>query len=262
MQADQVVETGRPAGFAAATNAGWRRARGEWLAAVNDDVEVEPGWLAALLAESARHPEAAALQGVNLRLDDPRLADGCGLAWNRWLQAVQIGHLQPAPAPDVRGREIFGTSATAAIYRRAALASVAFASGDAFDAGFGSYYEDVDLAVRLRAAGHTARLAPAARARHAGGSTGARHPFRRARLVYGNRLLALRRALGRGLWPELPVLAARDVVDAVRTAARGELASAVGIAAGWARALVRMSSIAAARPSTTAAALRDWGEPR
>jgi len=51
--------------------------------------------------------------GVNVALDRPEVADGCGLAWNRWLQAVQIGRHQPAPSPAGAVREIFGVSATA-----------------------------------------------------------------------------------------------------------------------------------------------------
>jgi GT2 family glycosyltransferase len=255
---ERVLETGHELGFAAATNAGWRDSTSEWLGAVNDDVELAPEWLERLLDEADRHPGAASLQGVNLRHDDARLADGCGVTWNHWLQAVQIGHLQPAPAQDTAAREIFGVSATAAIYRRAALAGLAAKDGAVFEPLFGSYYEDVDLAVRLRAAGFSARLVPAARARHAGGATGDRHPFRRARLVYGNRLLTLRRALGGGLWSELPFVAARDGLDAWRGAMRGKLSSAAGIAAGWGRALARLAFIAPARPTITAAALRDW----
>jgi GT2 family glycosyltransferase len=258
---DRVLETGPALGFAAATNAGWRGSTSEWLAAVNDDVELAPAWLERLLDEGQLHPEAASLQGVNLRHDDSGLADGCGLAWNRWLQAVQIGHLQPAPDEDAAAREIFGVSATAAIYRRAALAGLAGKDGAVFEPRFGSYYEDVDLAVRLRAAGFSARLVPSARARHAGGATGDRHPFRRARLVYGNRLLTLRRALGGGLWVELPLIAVRDAIDAWRRVRRGELAAAAGVAAGWGGALGRLAFISPAKPAITAAALREWEGP-
>lgn len=258
---DRMIETRRGLGFAAATNAGWRGSTSEWLAAVNDDVELAPDWLERLLEEGERHPEAASFQGVNLRHDDSGIADGCGLAWNRWLQAIQIAHLQPAPAEDAAAREVFGVSATAAIYRRSALAALAGKDGDVFEPRFGSYYEDVDLAVRLRAAGFAARLVPSARARHAGGATGDRQPFRRARLVYGNRLLTLRRALGGGLWAELPLIAVRDAIDAWRRARRGELGAAAGVAAGWGGALGRLAFISPAKPAMSAAALREWEGP-
>ncbi len=61
--------------------------------------------------------------------------------------------------PDVGVEEIFGVSATAAVYRREALRAVA-SGGEVFDPRLGSYYEDVDLAGRLRAAGFARSARP------------------------------------------------------------------------------------------------------
>ena len=180
--------------------------------------------------------------------------DGAGLAWNRRWQAVQLGRgeathwsgagltagaspgrlrRQPAGTPahpvcdDLQKEspypvcnEVYGVSATAAIYRRAALAKVSGA-GDVlrpFEERLDSYYEDVELADRLRGAGYRALLVPAARAVHAGAlsSRSPRAARRRTRRVYANRLLVLARRLGRGFWPRLPVVLGRDVVDALR----------------------------------------------
>ena len=182
--------------------------------------------------------------------------DGAGLAWNRRLQAIQPGRgealeawiaevrscagltagaiqrrlrRQPARAPahpvadDVlkgSAHAVYGVSATAAIYRRDALAEVS-GGGETlrpFEERLDSYYEDVELADRLHGAGYGALLVPAARAEHAGAlsSRSPRAARRRTRRVYANRLLVLARLLGRGFWLNLPVLLARDVVDARR----------------------------------------------
>jgi GT2 family glycosyltransferase len=234
--ADRVLRPERNLGFAAATNLGIAAASGGWIATVNDDAIVEPGWAAALIAALAADPRAAAAQGVNLLLEAPELADGCGIAWNRWWQAIQIGHGRPAPAPDGAAREVFGVSATAAVYRREALAAVASSSG-VFDQRLVSYYEDVDLACRLRAAGYRALLVPAARARHAGSLTGSTLSRERWRLIYGNRWRVARRHLGGGFWPRLPLLAARDGVDLAQALLRGDGELTAGIVAGWRRAL-------------------------
>ena len=177
--------------------------------------------------------------------------DGWGLGWNRAAQAVQLGRGDAPPAPGEPPREVFGVSATAAVYRRSALLEVARASRPApgpsgggsdgegpevFDSRLESYYEDADLACRLRAAGYTALSVPAARALHAGSLTGGRLGARRWRLLYGNRYAVAAHRLGRGLWLRLPRMAARDVADLGRALARGELRKAVGIAGGWARA--------------------------
>lgn len=233
--ADQVLRPGRNLGFAGGTNLGIAAASAELIATVNDDALVEPGWMAALTAALDSDPRIAAVQGVTLMTDRPDRADGCGLAWNRWWQAIQIGHGKPAPAATEPPREIFGVSATVALFRRAALEAVAV-DGNVFDPRLVSYYEDVELAVRLRAAGWRALLVPAARARHAGSATGGTMSRERWRLIYGNRWLAASRFLGRGLWPRLPWMLLRDVVDLARSAGGRDWARAGGIAAGWARA--------------------------
>jgi O-antigen biosynthesis protein len=226
----------RNLGFAAGTNAGIAAAAGEWIATVNDDAVVESGWLNALVAALEADPHAAAAQGVNLQHAAPELADGCGVAWNRWWQAVQIGHGRTAPPVSSNPREIFGVSATAAVFRRSALRDVA-AGGDVFDSALGSYYEDVDLAGRLRAAGWRALLVPAARVRHAGSATGNTLSRERWRLIYGNRYLAVARLLGRSFWRQLPRLAMRDAIDLMHAARNGERELAAGIPAGWRRAV-------------------------
>src|SRR5262249_10907505 len=116
--ADRVLRPSRNLGFAGGTNLGIAAASSRFVATVNDDVAIEPGWSKALVDSLDADPRAAAAQGVNLLLDQPDLADGCGIAWNGWWQAVQIGHGSPAPPRSDGGREVFGVSATAAVFRR------------------------------------------------------------------------------------------------------------------------------------------------
>lgn len=52
-----------PGGLNAGRNTGIAATRAELIAFVDDDVWVPPGWLAALVAGAARHPEAEALGG-------------------------------------------------------------------------------------------------------------------------------------------------------------------------------------------------------
>ena len=346
--ADRVLRPERNLGFAGGTNLGLAAARGELLATVNDDAVVGPGWLAALTAALRVDPRAAAAQGINvlagpagmetggddgsdggdddvarpgerLGQDGPERIDGCGLGWNRWWQAIQIGHGEPLPAPGAAAAasppatglapplpassgpagsdqapaaavapvEIFGVSATAALFRRSALERVAL-GGEVFDPRLVSYYEDSELAGRLRAAGFSALLVPAARARHLGSASGrtAAAGRERWRLIYGNRYLAAARLLGRGLWPRLPRMLLRDLLDVAGPAAlrhallrrdrrplpgdrgtgpgarRGRLS---GMAAGWGRALRHLPSFArtgAPEPSPAEVArLSGWPTP-
>jgi GT2 family glycosyltransferase len=237
--ADRVLRTGKNLGFATGNNLGIATAAGDWVAAVNDDAVVEPGWLPALIAALEADPGAAAAQGVNVQLaaiDSAVIADGWGLAWNGWWQAVQLGHGKPVADLKTDVREIFGASATAAVFRRAALRQVAL-NGEVFDPRLFAWYEDVELAVRLRVAGWRALLVPAARVQHAGSATGKTLSRERWRLLYGNRWPVAARLLGRAFWPRIPLLAARDLIDLVRAAGKGNFEMAAGILGGWGRAL-------------------------
>ena len=171
--ADRVLRPGKNLGFAAGNNLGIAAAAGDWVATVNDDAVVEPGWLSSLIAALEAYPGAVAAQGVNVQLAAPNIADsvdvadGWGLAWNGWWQAVQLGHGEPVPDAKLAVQEVFGVSATAAVYRRSALLRVAV-NGEVFDPRLFAWYEDADLAGRLRAAGGRALLVPGPRVRHAG----------------------------------------------------------------------------------------------
>ncbi|HVS03103.1 MAG TPA: glycosyltransferase [Thermoanaerobaculia bacterium] len=254
---DRVVALPRRAGFAAAANAGAAASRRPLLALVNDDAVPEPGWLPPLLAHLAATPRAAAVQGASLDADRPQLAEGCGLAWNRWWQAVQLGRGGPAPDPTAAPREVFGVSATAALYRRSALAAVGAADAP-FDAALDTYYEDVELAVRLRGGGWGAAVVPASRVRHAGGGSAEALGAARLPLLYGNRHLVLARLLGRAFWPRWPWIALRDVGDGLR---HPRLLGS--ILAGWSRALRLLPRYARRGPPRPALAeLRRFRSPR
>jgi GT2 family glycosyltransferase len=241
--ADRVLRPGRNLGFAVGNNLGIAETAGDWVAAVNDDAVVEPGWLPALIAALEADPCAAAAQGVNVQLAASDIADGCGLEWNGWWQAVQLGHGKPVSGLAAGIREIFGASATAAVYRRAALRQVA-PDSEVFDPCLFAWYEDVDLAVRLRAAGWRALLVPGPQVRHAGSATGRTLNRERWRLLYGNRWLVAARLLGRAFWPRIPLLAARDLIDLLKAALKGDLEMAAGIPGGWGRALRHLPGFA------------------
>ncbi len=245
--ADVVLRPDANLGFAAAVNLAAASARGEYLATVNDDAVVEDGWHRRLLAALADDATVAAVQGVNLVLESPEIVDGGGLVWNRHWQAIQIGRGRPHSALPSASTEIFGVSATAAIYRRSALDEAGTGNGP-FDSRLFAYYEDVDLACRLRAAGHRSLRVGAARARHAGSVSGRRLRWGHQRLIHGNRHLVLARLLGRAYWPRLPRILLRDLVDFGQAARRADGRTAAGGVVGLARALAHGARFARLGP--------------
>ena len=83
------VLTGRGAGPAAARNVGWRAARHEWVAFLDDDVIPEPGWFAALAEDLAAAPDEVGGSQGGLRVPLP--ADRRPTDWERGTAALADG---------------------------------------------------------------------------------------------------------------------------------------------------------------------------
>lgn len=187
-----VLPLGANRGFAPASNAGAVDARLKalpYVAFVNNDAILEPGYLAACVAALEGDPGLAAVQGVVLDAEG-RLVDGLGIGWNRRREAVQLGRGASPPPADAPPFPIAGVSGTAAVYRR-----VSFERSSGFAGSFFAWYEDADLSLRLLRAGGRFACVPSARARHVGSATGRRIPEVKWRLLFANRFRTLRRNL-------------------------------------------------------------------
>jgi GT2 family glycosyltransferase len=253
---ERLVHLERAAGFARAVERGFAATAAPWVAVVNDDVWLEPGWLATLREAVGHEAAIAAVQGLNLQYGAPERIDGAGLGWNRRWQAVQLGHGELATSASRAPFEVFGVSATAALYRRSALDEVSSPGAQPFDASLESWYEDVDLAVRLAARGRRSLVVPAAKALHRGSATGATMPFRRARLLTRNRWLVTARLLGRR-WPAaLPAIARGELGDLAALLRSRRWRALAGLPAGWAGAAIRLpASIHLGAPAVALARL-------
>ncbi len=247
-------------GFAAANNFAFATSQAPFIATINDDATVGVSWFEHLLDALRSDPGLGAVQGNVLDMAaEPRI-DGRGIAWNRWRQAIQLGRGR-APTDATADQEIFGASATAAIFRRSALDEISrdglAPAGSWFEPRLGSYYEDVDLAYRLRACGWQARNVVAAAAHHAGSTTGNTLPQRSLPLIYGNRHLTLARLLGYVYWPRLPKILMRDMADLWQARRRGDHEAVTGIVKGLGRAVRLLPTFARARsPLVSTAELR------
>jgi GT2 family glycosyltransferase len=240
----EVVHVADGAGFTGACNSALAVADSQYIALVNDDALVEPGWAEALISILEVDPRCAAAQGTNLQLADTSTVDGCGIAWNRHWQAIQLDHGARPPSSTGSPREIFGVSGTAAVFRREALDTAALEGNQYLDTSLGTYYEDVDLACRLRSHGFVAVHVPGAQTRHAGGVSSSNHQRWRWSQIYGNRLLVLARLWGRSFPSRLPRLLAHDLVELAKACAEPDFDLVRGIVGGWRRAGSRLSAFA------------------
>jgi GT2 family glycosyltransferase len=161
-------------GFAMGNNIGAARAPDcAWIACLNPDAYADPKWLANLMEAARAHPEFAFFGSKMILADYPDRLDGTGdiyhvsgAAWRRdHSRKVNQGH-------HIAG-EIFAPCAAAALYRRDVFDAVG-----GFDNDYFCYFEDVDLAFRMRLRGHRCYYVANAVVHHRGSAiTGYQSPF-------------------------------------------------------------------------------------
>ena len=136
-------------GFAAGCNAGIAAAHGEFVALLNNDTRVDPGWLAALYraTQESKNSDYNMWASRVVLADRPELLDSAGDGLTIAGAPFKRGHLQLAEAY-ATAQEVFGPSGSAAVYRKRLLERLG-----GFDADFFLIHEDVDLAWRARLLG-------------------------------------------------------------------------------------------------------------
>jgi GT2 family glycosyltransferase len=171
----------------AARNTAIAAARGELLCFLDDDVEVWPGWLDALLAAAAAHPAHEAFGGpIRARLEGSRLRS-CGR------EPLPVTTLDLGPAD---------TDAEFAWSANLAVRAGAFARIGGFDPAQGIYGDEEDWERRLRAAGGRIRYVAAAGVDHRRTGADAKLPGL-CRAAYGRGRRSRRYDVRKGVHPPL-----------------------------------------------------------
>lgn len=148
-------------GFAGGINAAMQSVATPFVAWINNDVVLAQEWTERVLSAVSASNDIAGGQSIVMRPD--RRIDGAGISVAGTIQQIGHGQTIDQPLPD----DIWGVSATAALYRTEALHSVAV-SDEILLSSFFAYFEDVELCARLRRAGFRFVLVPEALAIHEG----------------------------------------------------------------------------------------------
>lgn len=168
----ELVRRSDNGGFGAAANAGVARCRTPNVAVLNSDARPEPTWLEALAADGPHGDDiwawgsvlvSSATGAVESAGDFVRWTGSSG----KYLAGRSVDDLPAEPY------EVLAPPGAAPLLR----AEVVRELGGWFEPYF-LYYEDLDLAMRARLAGHRAHMVPSARVRHdLAGSNGGRPPW-------------------------------------------------------------------------------------
>jgi N-acetylglucosaminyl-diphospho-decaprenol L-rhamnosyltransferase len=217
------VGFGRNLGFGPALNRAIREAGEGPIVLLNDDAVAEPQLIEQLLAGSERAEMVAA---ILLSERDPGTIDSAGVVVDQTLMAFDYLCGRPADEAE-RAADPFGPTGGAALYSREAFDAVG-----GFDERIFLYYEDVDLALRMRAEGARCALSPRAQAVHGYSLTLGARSGRKYAMTGWSRGYLMRRygvtskpstalqALGR----EAAICAGQLIRDRTLAGARGRLA--------------------------------------
>ncbi|MCA7024257.1 MULTISPECIES: glycosyltransferase [Stenotrophomonas] len=153
-------------GFIAACNDGLRLARGQYVVLLNNDTVPQPGWLDALLDTFAQVPEAG-LVGAQLLYPDGRLQESGGIVFDDG-SCWSYGRFESAEDPRYASLRDADYCSGAAL----AIPRALFEQLGGLDARYApAYYEDTDLAFKVRAAGRRVLVQPGSRVVHEEGTS-------------------------------------------------------------------------------------------
>ncbi|HEX3162873.1 MAG TPA: glycosyltransferase, partial [Pseudolabrys sp.] len=163
----RVVRQEQNQGFVRACNAGARLARGEFVVFLNNDTEVTALWLDELVA-AFRNFDGVGLAGSKLVYPEGHLQEAGGVIWgsgNPW----NVGRNASAEDPRYNYVRVADYVSGAALMIRRNLWEQVGGFSDEFAPG---YFEDTDLAMKVRETGHSVLYVPQSVVYHFEGQTG------------------------------------------------------------------------------------------
>lgn len=160
-----LIENSQNLGFSPAVNQGIRNAKHEYIFSLNNDTEIKPGSIKALIDLISSKDEIFSVQAKMLQYNNKDLIDDVGDEYNLlgWTKKTGENHHTDEYS---QVREIFSACAGAAMYKKSLLNEIGM-----FDDNFFAYMEDVDLAIRSKINGYTNLLCPDAVVYHIGSAT-------------------------------------------------------------------------------------------
>jgi GT2 family glycosyltransferase len=153
-------------GFAKGVNVGIKASDSEFVALINNDIELESHWLANLVEALRTVREVGAVTGKMLNYYQRDVIDAAGDELSLNGNAGCRGHGEKDGEFYDEQCLVFGVCAGAALYRRSMFNDVGL-----FDEDFFAWYEDADLDLRMQLRGYKCMYVPTAVCYHKRGGT-------------------------------------------------------------------------------------------
>src|SRR6266508_2813231 len=224
----RVIELGANVGFPSACNRGAQAGAGEVIVLLNNDVECRADFLERLVAPLREDDRIGSVAALLLAPGEDRI-ESFGLAVDPTFAGYPRLRGFPRAAAQVTNPILVGPSGAAGAYRREAWESV-----DGLDEGVFAYAEDVDLALRIRAAGWSTAAASEAVAIHIGSASAVtRSPWQRYQGGFSRGYFLRRYGVLRGRVAARAVVTEALVVVGDAVVFSHDLAALRGRVAGW-----------------------------
>ncbi|MCX7927437.1 MAG: glycosyltransferase family 2 protein [Candidatus Omnitrophica bacterium] len=156
-------------GFAEAANQGILKAKGEFIALLNNDACADPHWISSLVKVMLENPQIGSCASKLINYNDHKIIDAVGLLLHRAGFAKSRAHQQVDSGQFDIIEEVFACHGAAAFYRKKMLEEIGL-----FDADYFAYNEEFDLGLRAQLAGFRCLYVPQAVVYHQGGKTRAK----------------------------------------------------------------------------------------
>jgi GT2 family glycosyltransferase len=141
-----LIRNSRNVGYAAGNNIGFSKARGKYVAALNNDIIAEPNWLEAAIPHLESDPSVGIVGSRQMNYFNRSIIDGLYQIVRPSLNFYHYGADEPYNPKEslhaTRGY-VIGASGASAIYRKALIDALA-----GFEEMFFAYHEDTDLHFR------------------------------------------------------------------------------------------------------------------
>lgn len=163
----KLIELPENRGFTGACNTGIQAARGEFVALLNNDTEVDAGWVAAVVDAFQRYPDIGIVASKMLLFEKRDHIHTAGDYFTTDGRAGNRGVWQPDTGQFDREEYVFSACGGSSVYRRAMLDKIGLLDDDFFFS-----LEDIDLAWRAQLTGWRCLYTPRALVYHHLSATG------------------------------------------------------------------------------------------
>lgn len=161
----ELINLDKNYGFAKAVNEGIKLSNSEFVVLLNNDVEVEKGWLESLLDLIKNDEKIFSVSSKMIQYNDRTKIDDAGDEYTILGYTIKRGNNEYTHNFNT-DKEIFSSCAGAAIYRKKIFDKIGY-----FDEEFFAYMEDVDIGFRARIYGYKNMYCSSAVVYHIGSAT-------------------------------------------------------------------------------------------